>query len=297
MSSRFQGVITPILTAYNDDMTIAEDLYLEHAQDCLANGAHYLSPFGTTGEALSNTAKERMHMVERLVSSDTAKGQQLMPGTGLCSLGETADLCRHAIDLDCAAVMVLPPFFYVAASDEGLYAYFSNLIEAVGSDQLKICLYHIPQNAGIGVSPALAARLNEAFPEVVVAYKDSSGNWDNTKAVIEAAPNISVFPGAETFMVQAMKIGGGGCISGTCNSNMANIRELYDLCRNEDWQAAEVAEVAVKTRRSAVQDRGLIPALKSLIAHQTGDARWLNMRAPNENADPELGQDIAKIFG
>ena len=91
-------------------------------------------------------------------------------------------------DLGCRAVMTLPPFFFVTASEEGLYRYFSLLIEKVGSDALTICLYHIPQYAGIGFTPALAARLNEAFPEVVTALKDSSGNWDNTRAVIEAAP-------------------------------------------------------------------------------------------------------------
>ena len=180
MAERFRGVITPILTPYNDDFSIAEDLYLAHAGACLAGGAHYISPFGTTSEALSQSMRERMAMVELLAASGTARPEQMMPGTGLCNMEETATLCRHAVELGCAAVMTLPPFFFVNAGDEGLYRYFSGLIESVGSDRLKICLYHIPQMAGIGISPALAARLNAAFPEVVVAYKDSSGNWENT---------------------------------------------------------------------------------------------------------------------
>ena len=184
MAERMRGVITPVLTPYNDDNSIATDLYLDHAAGCLADGAHYLSPFGTTSEALSNAPRERMEMLELLISSGTARPDQLMPGTGLNSLEETLTLSRHAVELGCAGVMTLPPFFYVTASDEGLYRYFSQLIEGVGSDALKICLYHIPQNTGIGVSPGLAARLNTAFPEVVVAYKDSSGEWENTRAVI-----------------------------------------------------------------------------------------------------------------
>ena len=293
MAERFRGVITPILTPYNDDLSIAEDLYLAHAGACLAGGAHYISPFGTTSEALSQSMRERMAMVELLAASGTARPEQMMPGTGLCNMEETATLCRHAVELGCAAVMTLPPFFFVNAGDEGLYRYFSGLIESVGSDRLKICLYHIPQIAGIGITPGLAARLNVAFPEVVVAYKDSSGNWENTKAVIEAAPGISVFPGSESFLVEAVKLGGGGCISASCNSNVAAIRGVYDLAAAGKWDAAEAALGPVNVHRKAVQDGGLIPALKALKAHQSGDARWLNLRPPLESADPALGERLA----
>lgn len=293
MAERFRGVITPILTPYNDDSSIAEDLYLAHAGACLAGGAHYISPFGTTSEALSQSMRERMAMVELLAASGTARPEQMMPGTGLCNMEETATLCRHAVELGCAAVMTLPPFFFVNAGDEGLYRYFSGLIESVGSDRLKVCLYHIPQMAGIGISPGLAARLNAAFPEVVVAYKDSSGNWENTKAVIEAAPGISVFPGSESFLVEAVKLGGGGCISASCNSNVAAIRGLYDLAAAGKWDAAAAALGPVNVHRKAVQDGGLIPALKALKAYQSGDARWLNLRPPLESADPALGERLA----
>lgn len=297
MMDRMRGVITPILTPYNDDQSIAKDLYLEHAKGCLDGGAHYLSPFGTTSEATSNTSPERMEMLELLVSSGTARAEQLMPGTGLNALDETLTLSRHAVELGCAAIMTLPPFFFVTASDEGLYRYFSQLIEGVGSDALKICLYHIPQNTGIGISPSLAARLNVAFPEVVVAYKDSSGNWDNTQAVIEAAPGISVFPGSESFMIDAMKLGGGGCISASCNSNVASIRAMYDLAADKDWAGAEAMLPGVNDHRTAVQAGGLIPALKAFKAHQTGDDRWLNLRAPLENAAPGLADALVKTLG
>ena len=296
MTERMRGVITPILTPYNDDQSIARDLYLRHAADCLSNGANYLSPFGTTSEALSNSPRERMEMLELLISSGTARPDQLMPGTGLNSLEETRTLCSHAVELGCAGVMTLPPFFYVTASDEGLYRYFSQLIESIASNRLKICLYHIPQNTGIGISPTLAARLDRAFPDTVVAYKDSSGDWENTRAVIEAAPGISVFPGSESFLIDAMKIGGAGCISASCNSNVAAIRAMFDDVVAGNWAAAEAALPAINAHRLAIQQHGLIPALKSLKAYQTGDARWLNLRAPLDNADPQLGPELMQTL-
>ena len=200
---KFTGVVTPVLTPFSDDGSIAEDLYFAHCQKVLADGCDYISPFGTSGEALSVSIPERIDMLSKIVDRNIARPDQIMPGTGLCSLGDTLELTRHAVDLGCAAVMTLPPFFFPNPGDDGLFRYFSTLIEKIASDRLKICLYHIPQNAGVGVSPTVAARLNEAYPDTVVAYKDSSGNWDNTRAVIEAAPGISVFPASESVFARS----------------------------------------------------------------------------------------------
>ncbi|MEM7073996.1 MAG: dihydrodipicolinate synthase family protein [Pseudomonadota bacterium] len=296
MNERLTGVITPLLTPYNSDFSIAEDLYLKHAAKCLADGAHYLSPFGTTSEAPSHSSAERRAALESLVTSGTAPADRLMPGTGLCSLEETRDLCRHAAELGCAAVMVLPPFFLKPVDDDGLYRYFSMLIEALGPKPPRICLYHIPQNTGVPLSPALASRLNSAFPDIVVAYKDSSGAWDNTAAVIETAPGVSVFPGSEVLMPDAMALGGGGCISASCNSNIGAIRALYDhVCDDRSREVQELVD-RVKVHRDALSAAGLIPGLKSLKAHQTGDERWLTLRPPLRDADPAIGARLAETL-
>ena len=297
MTARIRGVVVPLLTPFNDNLAIAQDLYHEHARACLEAGAHYLSPFGTTSEAASHSLRERMEALERLVAAGAAPAERLMPGTGLCSLEETVTLSRHAVELGCAAVLTLPPFFHVNASEEGLLRYFGMLIERIGNPALRICLYHIPQMAGIGFSPDLAARLHAAFPEVIVALKDSSGNWDNTRSVIEAAPGISVFPGSERFLLAAMRLGGGGCISASCNSNVAAIRAVYDLAEAGAWEAAAMALEPVIAHRQALEAAGLIAGLKSLKAHLTGDRRWLTLRPPLLDADAALGPPLAGTLG
>ena len=288
-----RGVVTPLLTPYEDDHSICADLYLAHGAGVLAAGSHFLSPFGTTGEALSNSMRERMGILELLVSSGTASGGQLMPGTGLCATEETLTLTRHAFELGCAAAMVLPPFFYSNPDDEGLYRYFSQLIETLGSKAPRIILYNIPQNTGVAISPQLSARLNLAFPEIVVAYKDSSGDWDNTVAVIAAAPALAVFPASETLLVKGMALGGAGCISATCNSNINNIRAMYDAIIASDTDTIATLQPGLEQHRTAVQNAGLINGLKSLKAHETGDTRWLNLRPPHLNADASVGRDLS----
>ncbi len=286
----FTGVVSPILTPFHADGTIATRLYVDHAIYSLKAGIHYLSPFGTTGEAVAVGLSERMEMLERLVDAEIPAAQ-MMPGTGLCALPDTVTLTRHATDLGCPASMVLPPFYY-PTSDEGLYTYYSRLIEGVASDRLRICLYHIPQMSGVAISPNVTARLNAAFPDIIVAYKDSSGNWDNTKAVIDAAPGVSVFPASETHLVHGLAEGAAGCISATCNSNPSVIRAYFDAQQAGDSAACAKLESGMVKHRTAVQNAGYIPALKSMFAAATGNETWLNTRPPMDDAPAELGEQL-----
>ena len=130
-----RGVISPTLTPFNDDMSIAEDLYIAHAKRCLADGCVGLAPFGTTSEALSVGIDERMDMLEKLVASGIPAAK-LIPGTGLTNLPDTIRLTRHAVELGCAGAMTLPPFYFKNVADDGLYDYFRRLIDGVADARL-----------------------------------------------------------------------------------------------------------------------------------------------------------------
>ncbi len=288
------GVIAPILTPFENDGRIARDLWTAHAKWVLEQGAHYLSPFGTTGEALSVSLDERKQALEWLVEAGISP-DRLMPGTGVTALPETVELTSHAFGLGCAGAMVLPSFFYTAAGEDGQARYYSELLERVNNPASRIILYHIPQNSGVAVSPSLTARLNKAFPGNVVAYKDSAGNWENTAAVIAAAPLVSVFPSSESQMTKGLANGAAGCISATVNLNATAIRRLYDMAlAGGDFSALEED---VKAFRKAVQDAGLIGSMKAVLAVRSGDSRWLNLRAPHLNATQSQGHDLLQALG
>ncbi|MEL6478293.1 MAG: dihydrodipicolinate synthase family protein [Pseudomonadota bacterium] len=289
-----RGVVTPILTPFEADGSIAIDLWVAHARWLLEEGTHFLSPFGTTGEALSVSSKARMAAVEALVSAGIP-ADRLIPGTGLCALEETRALTAHARDLGCAGAMTLPPFFYTGASEDGLVRFFDALIAAEGRPGFAFVLYHIPSHAGVGISPSLAARLHKAHPEQIAGYKDSSGDWENTVAVIEAAPGLSVFPGSEAFLSKGWPLGAAGCISATCNINAGQIRRLFDAL--DAGTASESLDAEVKEVRGIIQGAGLIPAMKSLLAHRLGEPRWLNTRPPLMPVDAALGPAIAEQLG
>ncbi len=291
MNKPMSGIIAPILTSLNNDLSFNAELYLRHAHGLLEQGMHALVPFGTTGEALSMSVEERILALDTLIDGGVDPAT-LMPGAGLCNLPETLKLVRHAVDRGCAAVMVLPPFFYKDASDDGIYQHFVQLIEQVNNPNLKICLYHIPAMAGMGFSPTLTARLAQQFSNTVVAYKDSSGDFENTRAIVAAAPDIAVFPGAETFLKAGLENHCAGCISATCNINPQGIIRVFDVATGACEGAVNQLNDEMLMIRKMVESYAPIPAMKAVLADKYGDERWRNVRPPLLQISPTQSNEL-----
>ncbi len=285
------GVLTPLLTPFNDDLSIASDLYVDHAQRLMAEGCAGLVPFGTTGEALSVGIDERIAAVEALIDGGI-DAACLMPGTGVSNFTDTARLSRACLDMGCGAVMVLPPFYFKSVTDDGLFRYFAELIERMGPNA-RIYLYHIPPIAVVGVSPALAARLRAAYPEQIVGIKDSSGDWDNTRALLDI-DGLVVYPGSELPLIEALELGAPGCISATANTNARAIAEVISAHAGGDVERArKLHDEVVRYRRAIVDEHAPIPAQKRLLAIRSGDARWATVRPPLTSMADETGRTLA----
>jgi 4-hydroxy-tetrahydrodipicolinate synthase len=130
---------------------------------------------------------------------------------------------------------MLPPFYYKGVTEEGLYRYFSDVVQRVGDARLRIYLYHIPPVAMVGITPKLVERLLKAYPSAIAGMKDSSGDWSNTKTFLDAfaGTGFDVFVGSETFLLANMRNGGAGTISATANVNPAAIDALYQSAKSQ----------------------------------------------------------------
>jgi 4-hydroxy-tetrahydrodipicolinate synthase len=277
-SNPFGGVIAPALTPF--DATGAPDTgrFVSHCRWLLDDGCTGLAPFGTTSEANSLGMSERMRLLEALIETGVP-AQKLMPGTGLCSVPDTAMLTRHAVDAGAGGVLMLPPFYYKGVSDDGLFRFYSDVIEKVGSEKLRVYLYHIPPVAQVGLSLALVERLVKAYPKTVVGLKDSSGDWSHTKTLIEAfaSSGFQVFSGSEATLLANLRAGGAGCISASANVNACDLRKVYDGWRTPEAEALQDSLTGV---RKVLQSVTLIPLLKALMAHYTGTESWRVVRPP-----------------
>jgi 4-hydroxy-tetrahydrodipicolinate synthase len=202
-----------------------------------------------------------------------------MPGTGCCALTDSVKLTAHAVGLGCAGVLMLPPFYYKGVSDDGLFRNFSEIIERVGDARLRVYLYHIPPVAQVAISLPLIERLLKRYPQTVAGLKDSSGDWNNTKAVLDAfaSTGFDVFAGSEVFLLANMQNGGVGCISATANVNPAAIHQVFENWRSP--QAGRMQEEITATR-AVVQKYPMIPALKAIVARAFDDPEWVTVRPP-----------------
>jgi 4-hydroxy-tetrahydrodipicolinate synthase len=288
-----RGVLAPLLTPFNDDSSIAIDLYVTHARRLLGQGCAGLVPFGTTGEALSVGIDERIAAMQALVDNGIDPAI-MIPGTGVSNIADSARLSRACLDMGCSGVMTLPPFYFKAVTEDGLYRHFVQLIEAIGS-KARVYLYHIPPIAVVGIPPTLAARLHEEYPEQVVGIKDSSGEWDNTKALL-SIDGLIVYPGSELPLLEALDLGAPGCISATANLNATAIANVIGAYDRGDADAARELHEEVKRFRLLMQDYAPIPAQKRLLAIMTGDARWANVRPPLMPMPGDEGRELAAIL-
>ncbi|MCH8337178.1 MAG: dihydrodipicolinate synthase family protein [Proteobacteria bacterium] len=288
-----RGIIAPILTPFNDDFSVATSLYVAHAKWLIEQGCAGIAPFGTTGEALSVGIDERIAAIEALLESGIDAGR-LIPGTGLSNVADTARLSRACLDMGCASVLTLPPFYFKDVSEDGLYDYFEQLITAIGSDA-RIYLYHIPPVAIVGVSPTLASRLHADFPDQIVGIKDSSGDWNNTLALFEIS-GLVVYPGSELPLLEALQLGAPGCITATANVNAGNIARVMELHDQGDGVAAKALHETVKGLRLTLQGYSPIPAQKRLLAIASGDARWANVRPPLVAMSDTDGRELQALL-
>ena len=277
MTPRISGVLSPVVTPFKPDLSPDAGRFIRQCKWLLSNHVG-LAVFGTNSEANSIAVGERIDLLEQLVAAG-ADPTRMMPGTGACALPDTVRLTAHAVKLGCAGALMLPPFYYKGVSDEGLFRSYAQVIERVGDARLRIYLYHIPPVAQVGISAGLVERLLKAYPGTIAGLKDSSGDWNNTKTMLDrfAAQGFDVFAGAESFLLANLRNGGKGCISATANVNPAAIHGLYAHWQEAD---ADARQQALNTVRATFQKYPMIPALKSAVAHWSDDPAWASVRPP-----------------
>jgi 4-hydroxy-tetrahydrodipicolinate synthase len=294
-SQPFSGVLVPALTPFTPAGEPDASRFIAFCRWLLDEGADGLAIFGTTSEANSMSAAERMALLDRLVDSGVPAAR-LMPGAGACSITEAATLIRHAVGHGCGGVLMLPPFYYKGMDDQGVYDFVAAVIDRVGSSALRMYLYHIPPQTMIPFTLELVGKLIKAYPETVVGLKDSSGDWANTEALLKAYPGFGIFPGSEVFLLDGLRHGGVGCITASGNVNVPGIRKVY-----ENWRTpqADRLQAEITLVRKTIQAYPMVPALKRIVAHFHRDPDWAAVRPPmtrlGEAQSASLLADLAKI--
>jgi len=269
--SKLSGVWAASVTPMTSDLLPDAKRLARHMEWLHSEGCHGIVLFGTTGEANSFSVAERRRLLEELFELG-ADLSNVIVGTGCCSVTDTVELSQHAVDAGCAAVLLLPPFYYKSVSDDGLVAAISASIEKTDRETMKVMLYHFPRMASIGYSVPVIHRLKEAFGSQIAGIKDSTGDTDNLTHLCREIEDFAVFAGSEALLPYVIREGGVGCISATTNVTSRLARAVYDGEKGE-------AERLIKIRK-ALEALPFVSTMKHLLADFHDEPGLKTVRPP-----------------
>jgi 4-hydroxy-tetrahydrodipicolinate synthase len=261
-----------------------------------ARGCHGILLFGTTGEGPSFSPAEREALLRAACEvRKSMPGFRLLAGTGTPSLSETIDLTKLAFDLGFEGVLVLPPYYFRKATDEGLFNWFSEVIhKAVPSDGFLLG-YHFPKVAGIGFSMDLLKRFKDAFPVQFAGIKDSSHDADLARDLGERfGSDLVVLTGTDSYLQLAMQNKAAGCITAPANVLSPGLREIWDLA--VAGKDPTEAQARVQAERSILEKYPPFPpALKALLHRRHGLPRWA-VKPPLVSLSMEMEEQLVREF-
>ena len=294
----YAAAVTPLLEAPPKGSKHDSSLDLEAVPALLrylaASGCHGALLFGTTGEGPSFSPKEREVLLRSVrVYRHQLPGFKLLAGTGTPSLSESIELTKLAFDLGYDGVVVLPPYYFRKATDEGLFKWFSELITKAVPANKYLLGYHIPSAAGIGFSLDLLARLKNAFPNQFAGIKDSSHNESfSTEVGQRFGRDLLVLNGTDSHFHHALKNNAQGAITAAANLISEDLRELWDLFQ-EGKDPSEV-QVRVAEKRHILEKYSPFPPTLKAILHKLHDMPHWAVKPPLEEMDDKTIEQAIK---
>lgn len=268
---RIKGVVAAITTPVTAALAPDEGKFITLARYLLDNGCDGLNVLGTTGEATSFSAEQRMGVMSAAAKSLPL--DRLMVGTGAAAVADAVKLSSHAAALGFSGVLVLPPFYYKGVSDAGVIAYIGAIAEATAASGILIYLYNFPALSGVPYSPKLVAALVDKFGARIAGLKDSSGDMPYAREVAAISSALDVFPSNEGTLMEARSGPFAGCISATANVNSKDCGKAF---RDGDT-AALARAVAI---RKLFDGLPLIAGIKVLVAHMHKDESLARIMPP-----------------
>lgn len=281
------GLSCALALPTDSDLTIDHRRLLAHARWCLDAGCSSLTVFGTTGEGASVSLTERREILGTLASGGIVPSRQIVGGVSATSIGDAVEQTQILTAAGCRRILLAPPFYFKGVRDEGLYEWFAQVCQRIAHRDLSVILYHIPSVTQVPLSIDLIDRLKTAFPELVVAVKDSGGDWAFTETLLLNHRDLTILIGDERHLSDGLRLGAKGAISGLANICPAVLANLVGSGEEDP----RISDLVTKILKYPVT-----PAVKALLAHCKQDSRWSNVRPPLTQLSREEQTDLAIVY-
>lgn len=272
----YAAAITPIDARGEPDLAGL----VAYCQYLLANGCDGVAPLGTTGEAAALPYTFRLKVPHALAKAGVA-GDSVILGVGSPSVGDTIAIGKASLEACYHNLLVLPPYYTKEPSEDGLYAYYSRIIEALG-DRLRLYLYHIPQMTTVAIPVTLVQRLRQTYGRIVAGIKDSSGSFESARSYL-GPDDFDVYPSTEAVLSVALKARCAGVISGSTNISSALAHQVLHATGAEQ----EARQAKLTDFRETIQKFPLIAAVKQIHAWRTGNPEWARTLPPLRDLSTE----------
>ena len=276
------ALITPVTASGGIDLP----RLAAHARARLDEGCTTFTLFGTTGEGASLGLRERGAIIDAVGRAGFDLGREVLAGVAAAAADDAAAQADQLYGAGGRGILLAPPFYFKAPGDEGLYRWFSTVIERCRTPR-EVIVYHIPSVTQVPLSSALIGRLARAFPGVVTGVKDSSGDWATARQLLADHPDLHILIGDERLLAKAMRQGASGAINGFSNFCAPLLKPMVDA--GEDVPG--VAELV-----DLVLTLPVTPAVKALVALRTGDEGFAHTLPPLLPVDGEARGRLAAAF-
>jgi 4-hydroxy-tetrahydrodipicolinate synthase len=283
-----RGLLTAILTPFDQQGDLCLDVMGDLLEFQRQKGIDGVVVAGTNGEGTSLSVDERKKVLEYVM--EHRGSLKVVAGTGSCSTTDAIELTKHAAEVGALAALVLPPFFIKNPSARGVADYFLRIMDSV---DIPILLYSIPQMTAVPITDEIIEPLLD-HPNFV-GLKDSAGNADRTRELINKYPQLAIFPGSDYLALLGWSSGAAGCISGGANAFpevVAGVRDAVDAA--VAGPLAQAAQARLTALAGITTRYPLMASSKSVLAHR-GLPR-MGVRPPLVNLSPELeAQFLAEL--
>lgn len=203
----FGRLLTAMITPFHADGSVNYEGAAELARHLVANGSDGLVVGGSTGEAATMTAEEKLKLFE-VVLDAVGDRATIIAGTGSNDTMASVRFTQAAEKVGVHGALVVGPY-YNKPTQEGFYQHFKTIAE---STTLPIMLYNVPGRTASNVAPETVARLAQ-IPNIV-AIKEASGNVEQATEIIRITPpDFKVYSGDDALTLPILAVGGCGIIS------------------------------------------------------------------------------------
>ncbi|MGX8851260.1 4-hydroxy-tetrahydrodipicolinate synthase [Amedibacillus sp. YH-ame10] len=261
---KFEGIITPLVTPFNEQQEINYDATEQLIEHLIAHGVKGLFILGSNGEFHVMEDEEKVTFA-KFVIEKTNHRVPVYVGTGGNSTASVIRLSKQMEALGADALSVITPYF-IAPKEQELITHYKMIAEAV---HLPIILYNIPKSTGINLSYEVVREL--AAVKNIVAIKDSSGNMDNMKDYLKAANGneFEVLVGSDSKMLEAFKMGATAAVAGTSNLLTDIDVAVYDNFKKGDLEKAAYYQNEIEPLRDVLK-LGTVPSVLKKAVHLMG---------------------------